>query len=569
MAQSQVTSARQAATAATRHLCAGTYLDREFRDMVLGEVRHNAARRVPPSYGFDLVPVVQQAWRAWWLETAGRAFMLSVLATALAVDSSAVITVACAGGIWCLGRLILRHVPETVRLRTRSASARWLRRSLRGGDRDRYRELSRLLVVSAGGCVVLLEIGDVAASARGSLANGVLAAALLLLMLVSASAGITAARQVALNRTRSAGSLRPMRLGRRLAVVDQQQSCDYVIYRKPPPDDGSKDLEIPGWDRELTRFVGGGKLVHRWLPPLSVQLLRPGEGSLRDREYQFPPFEAHELVKHLKEAMKPVGDGNDPTHLRGFRVRDRLYIAETDVPAERGFLQQPCTAEEINRIINDPHDRARHYLEIQVSSEGEVVTTIFLRVTIRGRTLSLDFAACALTRTPLKYQVLEQYAESGAGAVLRAAAWGVVCLPQALGGLWRLVQVPLALTRSAWAMKDWTIIPRRGLLIGSRFSIREEKAEEWDDADLDKITIYDEMKIVEQRLLRATEDFLDDKAVDTSIFRRRVFSIINTGVLNMGKLEMNQPAVGTGAQVHHNAASPTSSEDQPSDGATQ
>ncbi len=63
----------------------------------------------------------------------------------------------------------------------------------------------------------------------------------------------------------------------------------------------------------------------------------------------------------------------------------------------------------------------RHYLEMPVSTEGEVVTTTFLRVTVRGKALSLDFAACALTRTPLSYHVLDQYAESGVGAVVRAA----------------------------------------------------------------------------------------------------------------------------------------------------
>jgi hypothetical protein len=201
----------------------------------------------------------------------------------------------------------------------------------------------------------------------------------------------------------------------------------------------------------------------------------------------------------------------------------------------------------------------------------EVVTTVFVRVTIRGRTLSLDFSACALTRTPLAFQVLEQYAETGPGAVLRAAARGVGGLPQSLAGLWRLGAVPWVLVRSALAVRDRTITPRRGLMIGSRLSVREEMAEDWDDADLDKITIYDEMKIVEQRLLKATEDFLDARNVDTSIFRRRVFSIINTGVLNMGKLEMSQSAVGTGSQVRFGGASPDPSDKQqhPPDGATQ
>jgi hypothetical protein len=526
---------------------------------------------VSPSYGFDLVPVVSQAWRSWWLESTGQAFILALLVMAIAVDIGAVITAVCATGIWYLGSLVLRHTLETARLHVKSTSARWLRRSLRVGERERHRELSRLLGVSAGGCAVLIVIGGVSATSGGSLAHGVFAAAVLMLLLGAAAAVIGAAHQTALNRTCSAGSLRPARLGRRLAMIDQQQYCDYVVYRRPSPDDGGPGHVFPGWDREPTRFIGSGTLVHRWLPPLGVQLLRPGEGSIPDREYPSPPFKSHELVEHLKNTMKQVGDGGDPTRLRGFDVRDRLYIAETEVGTERGFLQRRCPLEEVNRIIDDPHDTARHYLEIRVSSGGEVVTTVFLRVTIRGRTLSLDFSACALTRTPLTFQVLKQYAETGAGAVLRAAGRGVGGLPQSLAGLWRLGLVPWVLIRSAWAVRDRTITPRRGLMIGSRFSVREEIAEDWDDADLDKITIYDEMKIVEQRLLKATEDFLDAKKVDTSIFRRRVFSIINTGVLNMGKLEMNQSAVGPGSQVRFGGTSPEPSDEQQHapDGATQ
>lgn len=575
MAQSLVTPTLQdtseAATAATRHLCAGTFLDRKFRDLVLGQVRHGAARRVAPSYGFDLVPVVSQAWRSWWLEIAGQALILAVLVIAIAVDISAVITAVCASGIWYLGSLMLRHGPETARLHVKSTSARWLRRSLRVGERERHRELSRLLGVSAGGCATLIVIGGVASTSGGSLAHGAFAAAVLLLLLGAAAAVIGAARQAALNRTRSAGSLRPARLGRRLAMIDEQQWCDYVVYRRPSPEDGGPGQVFPGWDREPTRFIGSGTLVHRWLPPLGVQLLRPGEGSMPDREYPSPPFASHELVEHLKNTMRQVGDGADPTRLRGFNVRDRLYIAETEVGTKRGFLQRRCPLAEVNRIIDDPHDTARHYLEIRVSSEGEVVTTVFVRVTIRGRTLSLDFSACALTRTPLAFQVLKQYAETGPGAVLRAAARGVGGLPQSLAGLWRLGAVPWVLVRSALAVRDRTITPRRGRMIGSRLSVREEMAEDWDDADLDKITIYDEMKIVEQRLLKATEDFLDARNVDTSIFRRRVFSIINTGVLNMGKLEMSQSAVGTGSQVRFGGASPDPSDKQqhPPDGATQ
>lgn len=566
MAQPPVTSARQAIRQAafdmpaTRHLCAGAYLDRKFRDDVIGRVFSDAAHRTAPSYGFDLVPVVRQAWRAWWLEVAGQVLTAAILSAVVTLDIAAVITAACAAGMWYLGRTALRNIPEVTRLGMQSASARLLRRPLRAPDRDRHRELSRLVALTGGGCAALFLVGGVAATSRRSLAGGVRAAVFLLVLLALASAAAAAVRQTALIRTRSTAFPRPARLGRRLAVIDQQQSCDHVIYRKPSPDDeAAENLTGPSWDYELTPFTGSGKLVHRWLPPVSVQMLRPGEGSMEDREYRVAPFAAHEVVNHIRDAMQPVGDATDPYHLRSFQVSDRLYTTEAEVADERGFLLRPCTIDEINRVIDDPHARARHYLEMPVSTEGEVVTTMFLRVTIRGRALNLDFAACALTRTPVDYHVLDQYAESGLGSVVRAAAGAVGSIPQDLGGLWRLGLAPVVLIRAAWAVKDRTVIPRRRKPIGTRFSLREEIAEDWEDAEHDKTDIYNEIKIIEERLLKATEDFLDSREIDTSMFKRRIFSIVNMGVLNMGRLEMNQSAAGAGAQVNY--SSPDSAPD--------
>ncbi|MGH3923482.1 MAG: hypothetical protein ACRDTT_11550, partial [Pseudonocardiaceae bacterium] len=56
-------------TAATRYLCAGVYVDRSFRDLILRKIHNDARHRVAPSYGFDLVPVVQHVWRSWLLDT--------------------------------------------------------------------------------------------------------------------------------------------------------------------------------------------------------------------------------------------------------------------------------------------------------------------------------------------------------------------------------------------------------------------------------------------------------------------------------------------------------------------
>ena len=51
-------------TTATRHLCAGAYLDETFRNDSLREVYYQPRRLVAPSYGFDLVPVLGHCLRA-------------------------------------------------------------------------------------------------------------------------------------------------------------------------------------------------------------------------------------------------------------------------------------------------------------------------------------------------------------------------------------------------------------------------------------------------------------------------------------------------------------------------
>lgn len=544
---------RQIEDTATRHLCVGAYFDRRFRDMIIRKVHNDASHRVAPCYSFDIVPLVLHAWRSWVLDIAQQLLILLLLILALVRDFPAAVMAICAIGVWYLLRIAGRAAPEMLKLHSRAAAARWLRRRSRTGESERLRERSRLVVVTCTGCLLLIVLAvTVAAASHAGLEHVAIHSAVLLLIIAGISALAGAVRQLILNRIQGARSLRPERLTTRLRTIESQQDCDYVVYRRAAGDEPSAGGPASEEGYQPPPFVGAGTLVHRWLPPLGIQLLRPGEGRMADREHIAPPFKAHELVEHLQKAMAPLGHTSDPNRLRGFQIRDRLYIAEADVAPERAFLQGRQTAGEIRSVIDDPHGAVQHYLEMRVSQAGELVTTVFLRVTVRGRSLSLDFAACALTRTPTSYHILDGFGETGTAAVLRSAWNNVYDIPATLGRLWQLVEVPWMLTAAAWARKDRTMIPRRGATIGTRISLREESATPWADADQDRITIYDEMKIIEQRLLKAAEDFLETRNVDTSVFKRRILSIINMGVLNMGKMEMNQTAVGPEAQFQYN-----------------
>ena len=57
------------------------------------------------------------------------------------------------------------------------------------------------------------------------------------------------------------------------------------------------------------------------------------------------------------------------------------------------------------------------------------------------------------------------------------------------------------------------------------------------------------MKIIEQRIIRSTEDFLAEHNVDTTAFQKQATNIINSGVLNMGgSMDISNSALGAGAQ---------------------
>ncbi|MGI5167662.1 hypothetical protein ACQEU3_25255 [Spirillospora sp. CA-253888] len=548
----------------TRHLCAGVYHDPEFRDLVIRDVLTDPVHRAAPSYGFDLVAVADHAWRAWTLETAQHACTLSLLVIAFAGNVPVAVTVICGLALWGLAIPTLRLALQVVHLKTRTAVAALLRRYKTTGELELDNELKERVWWFKLGlvcCALALVLPVVAAgSANVPLGRTLLWAAIFLALMGLVTSVSAVLRHRRLIRVRRAGTLRPPRLTRRQRAIHAQQTHPVAVYRRPEPRDEDA-LRLPyDPDDEPSFFVGSGKLVHRWLPPLSVQLLRAksepsvngldGSGGTQ-REFVRPPFAAHELVDHLKHEMKPIGRADDPIRLPGYHVLDRVYVAEPDLPGARDLMAHSCDRSRLRQLIDEPYRAAQHFLEIRATSSGELVVTVFLRVTVKGRSLSLDFAACALTRTPPAYQ---RPVRTGRAAVTRTALTGLRTLPIEMVRSWRMVKAPWVLLRMACtSLWPRELEPVRGTLM----SIREEKSVPWRQSDFDLPVILDHMKIVELRLLKATKDFLTTHQVDTSTFDKRAETIISASVLNMGgHMNINDSAVGGNAQINQHAVVP-------------
>ncbi|WUH97235.1 hypothetical protein OHR68_27340 [Spirillospora sp. NBC_00431] len=545
----------------TRRLCAGVYFDREFRDLVVHRVVTDFRHRVPPSYGFDLAAVAVHAWRAWRLDALQHACVVSVLIVTAVLSPSVAITALCAAGQLRLAGRLVRLAPEVLAQKARMRIDHFLHRapSPKQLDHQDLAERVRALKLASGGVILLVVVPVVLAGAEGTPFGTVTVwAAAVLLLIAAAIAGTAAARHRFVVRTQRPGRPRSAWLGRRLRAIENQQDETVVIYRRPPPKpDPEAAPRVAEPDDEPGMFVGSGELVHRWLPPLTVQLLRPRDSPLQDmaapddvarREHVEPPFQAHELVDYLRRKMPRIGHRSDPIRLPGYKVKDRVYVAAADVPSVRDQMAAGDRPGTLNGIINAPDAPLQHFLEIRVTSSGELATTAYLRVTVKGRFLSLDFAACALTRTPDDYELHARLASDGRSALLRSALGGARHLPAELTQAWHLVKAPGVLL-GTWRARR---APVESPLAGPQASIREEKAADWERSTLDKPTILDHMKILEGHLLKLTEDFLRDHDVDTSDFEKRAETIISANVLNMGHMDISNSAVGPNSQVNQN-----------------
>lgn len=549
-------------TAATRHLCAGPYVDEDFRDLVIDKICTSPHRRVAPSYGFDIVPVMSHAWRAATLAAVLRITLLgAVIAPACAGAQPASALVACGLALlWLLRLALLLHRGD-----------REPRSDRRSGPRNKelqYRHRRRLQWIlprrKSEKSQALQRVGGVALClAATDLVIGLMyphhvTTALhmgtgIVLMFLA----VGALRQLQLNWILRAPILRPGRLSPRQRVADVQQRDVHTVYRRPRHSQDEEavddDLTVFTLFGEESPFIGAGEIVYQWNPPMSVQLLRPVEDDdapLHEREHPVPPFQAHELVEHLRDAVHLLNTDSHDVRLPA-QVRDRVYVSETDVAADRSLLPQKLTDVDLREIINTPGSRGHHFLEVTTPLEGaEYVATVLLHVSVRGRTLIISTAACVLAHTPRSFQRTAEFGQHGLIAVICAAFRELFALPQEVQRSWRIIRYLRALIKAAILPPDLTSTPIRNVLIGSRVSIREQSAQAWSKVQLEKTDILGRMKTIEQRLLRAAGDFLLAKDVDASEFNNRALKIINSGIFNFGDNNtISNNAVGDAAQV--------------------
>jgi hypothetical protein len=523
--------------AATRRMCAGVYLDREFRDQVLRSVYCDWRRRVAPSYGFDLVVVSAHAWRAWRLDLAQHLIVLTVLVVALSEAPLDSLIAASALAIWHLGGGLLRIAIGI------SAYYRGQKTFL---EFERLKSRGDLMVRAILGSCLVFAAAVVAAWHMSSRRRGVpepwpdrtglTGAVVIILIAVGVVAMISAARQIKLTRLRRHDAAPVRAVRRRMAAIDAQQGHPFTVYSGFRP------------------FIGSGVEVRTWSFAQRLIHHKP-TGSEDDQEYGSDlPFTAKELVARLKEMIERLrNDDNAETRLPGLTVTDHVFVEGSHADPYRQVLdtRDGTGAEDaIAKAISDSSSVARHYIACQVESwGGEVVTSVFVHVSLQGRTLYLEFSTYALLPTRQEYHVIDEIGWTGPASVVRAAGKGLTHVSDAVLAPRRLAQVPGELWAAMRAQGDGTAKVRRSVNIGAEVSAREAAAAGSDESYFQVRDVLQHSKIIERRLIATVGAFLKERGVDTTEFLARANTILNNGVINAGPGTVNIAGSAIGDQA--------------------
>ncbi|MEU5364712.1 hypothetical protein ABZ354_14690 [Streptomyces sp. NPDC005925] len=549
------------ASEATRLLCVGTYLDAEYRDHVIEELRLNEQRVVAPSLGLDAARVLVHALRARRRDLLWSGAVVGLWAVAIPLTDGLLYYLAFSGLLLAAAPLLRGRAAEPPWYRVLSAFlARWTGRLGTAAT-----VLVLFAVAFAGGSDSDPGSGHPYGDPYGSGGGGVPAAiaaenaagaepwrawlGLCLLVLIGLCA---CAPRVQLARALSA-ELSPQRfpdaagdpaeriedarVRRLLARIRLEQHAPLVMYHEARP------------------FCGAGSAHETWV--LAVEL-RP---DAEQRQQQ--PLSNRVILERVRPLIEQL---RVPAEYAGPGVRDRLRRLEID---ECVFLpldglpsrdETPYTGAAFEhhraRAVEEGGEKRRHFLRIRVGGwEEELVVTVFVRLHTQGRMLMLEIAPHVLEpiradfkdadRTSHRFRSLHLFGKAADAAVLAPGAFGrsLISLVRGAAYAWRLLT-----GGHANALPD-----------GPARSVRELAAapagSTFQDMDVERY-----LRSIQDRVAHGVRMALADAGYETGEFVRRIVNISN-GAVHIGRADHSSFAFG-----EHGSAETVNSGSEPQKG---
>ncbi|KUJ54565.1 hypothetical protein ACZ90_66325 [Streptomyces albus subsp. albus] len=494
-------------TEVTRLLCAGVYLDSDFRRRVIEELVEHEERPVAPSLGIDAVPVLAHALRARRQEFGTALLMLGIWAAFLGVTVSDSGWAALLSLNWFTMYLLV-------------CGALWLGRTA-GGVSTAVYTLDRTAVKQAthGRLKMLLPLAPrvlalgywaflVFALANGGHVWAGLVFPLLLVLPVWAHRSRVSAvmcRELspfAFPQRPRAALPRTGRYQRIGAAIDREQHARLTIYDPFRP------------------FIGAGKPYEPW--SFALELKQKGPGGP-----QTAPITSHDVVELIKprlEALRTSAAATSRDRLRALEIDEFVYLP-VGVPRS-GVAYEPRTvAQHVRDAVDEGGEARRHFLRVRVGAwDEQVVVSVLVRVHTQGSMLVLEVAPHVLTPVKPEYRVVDVIAARGEDDLARDGVRALLAAPAAtFSGCASAVRTAIAVFRV------WLADPRRALPDGPAASVRELGSAE-------EVSLFQEMdvsryvKTVQDRIASGVRDALSAKGYQTGEFEKQIVNVSSGGV---------------------------------------
>lgn len=570
----------------TRYLCAAAYLDETFARKVIGEFVAEEHRGVVPSFGFDLVPVVEHALRARRMRLVRDAVLAVAIVVGLRLDAQAASTVLV---IFLLVTLLLA-VNGTLARSGGLMAARPIRIALL--------VIPFLLILSA-----VLGDGGLADTSQGGLSGGlsgdgsskdidgkaVLAALVVLGAMLAAPFGYRYAVYQTLRGLGPGSAAAPPepiseRVRTALKRVSAAQRGNITLYSRENPFLGSGDIGsmwARAWsialelDRGRAKSIGGDRTPGDVDPVELHRHVRERLVAMRDEP---PPNERigglmvdwHVVARGECVQMKrPV----EPTGERGL-----MYEGHPLIDAEYAVPYSRASKRAIEAIIRHPQADIRCYQRVTVATQGQAIKdadgavvaparyedtllSAFLYLAVEGRMLYAQFVVNVIPPIREEFRLVDDLPAYSEGMLLMR-----VLRESGLRALGEGVLGPFRMIRALWGLTGEALRARTGRRpteflrydYGARISVREEAAEHDFPTFMQTLDADKYITLLERRINEAVLDYLQSRNIDVTAYRKQADVVLNSPfIMSGGSITGSQIAVGgAGSQITQRQSRP-------------
>jgi hypothetical protein len=516
-------------SATTRHLSAAPYLDIDFANRVIREVLESERKAVPPSYGFDLDPVVRHSLRARRLLLLRYGLVTLVLIVGFCLSPVATISwLLLCGVIVGFRSRVLGGLPPQVRMGIVAAVALsgfclagyWVVQSISGDLGD------LLFSGSSQSSYYRSDLGgtDIGFTFIDLLYPVVLTGAMCAVLFLSRRHALgVITTELAPGAPAGAPRTTNARVERRLAIVAGMQRGNLSVHDREP-------------------FLGAGRIWHGW--DFAIPL-NPVEGDRRIR------LDGATLNRRVADAI--IGLRSPELH-EGEKVPNVFVVPyvvangwrRTDDPLIDPNTRAPYTLaspETLAAIEGSPQGGMRYYLRAVVPAHGKdirtpggrpvlpaqdsgVAVTAFVHLAVEGGMLYAEFVATVMPEIRRFYQLgdilrPERVPTYAAAMTLRSFFRDNLFAPLWFAQIgWDAARLSGRMARSA---KDADEL--RFHDYGADLSVREEGAEYPVYKFLNELDAAKYISLLDKAVVEEVLDFLDEHGVDTGEFRMKAANV--------------------------------------------